>query len=421
MMETKMAAFQAISILITLAAIFAYFNHRYMKMPMTIGLMMMSLIVAIGLIILDYMGFPVKDVADRMIRDIDFSRFLLDGMLGFLLFAGALHVNLDDLAEHKLEISIYSTLGVLASTLLVGSTIYGLSHWFGLGLRLVDSLLFGALISPTDPIAVLRILKKVGASRQIQTTISGESLFNDGIGVVVFLILLEIVTSGHDVTVSHVALLFAQEAAGGVVFGLAVGYIAYRLLKTVNKYQVEVMLTLALVFGGYSLAQTLHISAPLAMVVAGLLIGNHGRRFAMSDNTREHLDTFWELVDEVLNAVLFVIIGLEVLVLTLRWDYLLAGLFAIPVAIAARMVSIGIPSGIMHRKYDPGFVYIMTWGGLRGGISVALALSLPMETPRELILTITYVVVALSILIQGLTIRGLVKRYTLNTTAPDND
>ncbi|MDM8537290.1 sodium:proton antiporter [Desulfobacterales bacterium HSG17] len=407
-----MEPINAIAVLITFSAIFAYLNHRFLKISMSIALMVMSLFFSLALLLLDHTGLPISAHADKLVNSIDFSRVLLEGMLGLLLFAGALHLNLNDLAVHKIEIAIYSTFGVITSTFLVGSFVYGLSCWIGWELRVIDCLLFGALISPTDPIAVLGILKSIGAPKSLETKIAGESLFNDGIGVVVFLVLLEIATGTDHVTAGYVASLFIKEAVGGILFGLAAGYLAYRLLKSVNNYQVEIMITLALVIGGYALGTALHISAPLAMVAAGLLIGNHGRRLAMSHITRQHIDMFWELVDEILNALLFVLIGMEVLVLTLKWEYLMAGMIAIPVALFSRFISIGGTITIMKRwkTFVPGAVSIMTWGGLRGGISVALALSLPEQCHRDLIITMTYVVVAFSVLVQGLTIKMLVKK-----------
>lgn len=407
-----MEPFHVIAILITLAAGFAYVNHLLIRMPMTIGLMLMSLVISVCLIIMDQFGLPVKDYADRLVSSIDFQKVLMDGMLGLLLFAGALHVNLNDLSEQKLEISIFATLGVITSTVLVGLALYGLSALLSLNLKFTVCLLFGALISPTDPIAVMGILKKAGAPKTLETKIAGESLFNDGFGVVVFLVLLEVAVGETHITPGHVFMLFAKEVAGGALFGLTAGYIAYRMLKSVNNYQVEIMITLALVIGSYSLASELHISAPIAIVLSGLLIGNHGREFAMSDITCEHLDTFWELIDEILNALLFVLIGLEVLVLTLKGQYLLAGVIAVPMALLSRLISVGIPVKIMSRwrPFAPKAVSIMTWGGLRGGISVALALSLPDTCHRELILTMTYVVVVFSVLVQGLTIKNLVAR-----------
>lgn len=406
-----MDPFNAIAMLMTITAGFVYVNHRFVRLPMSIGLMLMSLLISVFILILEVFGVPAGLRADQMVTGIDFSKVLLEGMLGLLLFAGALHVNLDDLAEHKLEISIFSTLGVLTSTILIGSVLYSFNYLFGWQLQLIHCLLFGALISPTDPIAVLGIMKKAGAPKSLETKISGESLFNDGFGVVVFLVLLNIATGTNHVTAGTVTVLFLKEVLGGILFGLTAGYLAYRMLRSINNYQVEIMITLALVLGGYALGMALHISAPLAMVVAGLLIGNHGRRLAMSETTRNHLDTFWELVDEILNALLFVLIGLEVLVITLRWDYLMAGLLTIPVTLAARFISIGGPVIILKhwRTYAPRSITILTWAGLRGGISVALALSLPVECHRDLILAITYVVVAFSVLVQGLTIKKLVQ------------
>jgi len=403
--------FNAVAVLMAFTAGFAYVNHRFVKLPMSIGLMFMSLLLSAAILILELFGVPAGLKADELVTGVDFSKVLLQGMLGLLLFAGALHVNLDDLAEHKLEIIVFSTVGVLTSTLLVGAAVYALSAWAGWEIRPVHCFLFGALISPTDPIAVLGVLKKAGAPKRLETILSGESLFNDGIGVVVFLALLKIAYGSSQLTAGGVVMLFFKEAAGGIIFGLAAGYLAYRMLRSINNYQVEVIITLALVLGGYALGMALHISAPLAMVAAGILIGNHGRRLAMSEITRSHLDTFWELIDEILNALLFVFIGLEVLVLTLRWDYLVAGLLAVPVALASRMISIGGPVMVLKRRwpYVPRSVLIMTWGGLRGGISVALALSLPPEANRELIVTMTYVVVAFSVLVQGLTVKKLIQ------------
>jgi len=408
-----MEPFNTIAILITLAAGFAYINHRFIRIPMSIGLMLMSLLVSLGLMLLERMGLPVRIYADQLVRSIDFSKVLLDGMLGLLLFAGALHVNLNDLTEQKLEIAIYASFGVLTSTVIVGFAVYELSRWLGLDLRFAECLLFGALISPTDPVAVIAILKSAGAPKSLEAQIAGESLFNDGIGVVVFLILLKIASGGHSVTPEFVTLLFVKEVIGGASFGLMTGYAAYHLLKSVNHYQVEIMITLSLAAGGYALASRLHLSAPIAVVVSGLLIGNHGRRLAMSETTREHLDTFWELVDEILNALLFVLIGLEVLVLTLNQDYLTAGVMAVPAVILARFVSIGLPVSILKRwrTVMPYSVVIMTWGGLRGGISVALALSFPANCcHRELLLTMTYVVVVFSVLVQGLTVKKLLQK-----------
>jgi CPA1 family monovalent cation:H+ antiporter len=395
-----MNLFEICAILLTLAALFSYINERTIRLPATIGLMLIALVMSLGLIALETVGLGVETQARSLLANVNFSKTLLHGMLAFLLFAGALHVNL---------ISSLATAGVLMSAVIVAGMTWLALQGLGLELPFIYCLLFGALISPTDPIAVLSILKSVKAPKNLQTNITGESLFNDGVGVVVFIVLLEIAEGGHEVGVTRVALFFAKEVLGGALFGLATGFLAYRMLKDVDSYPVEILITLALATGGYALAEALHLSAPIAIVVAGLFIGNHGRDFAMSEKTCEHLDTFWELVDEILNAVLFVLIGLEVLVLQFTTSYLLAGLLAVPIVLLARWVSVGIPVTILRlrRKFSPNVVMILTWGGLRGGISVALALSLPPGPERDVILAITYSVVIFSILVQGLTIGRL--------------
>lgn len=400
-----------IALLLSLAALFSYINHRYIRLPTTIGLMLIALLVSLAIIGLKHIGlaFP-EQWAGRVLESIDFNETLLQGMLSFLLFAGALHVNLGDLEKQKWVIATLASIGVLSSTFIIGGLSWWLFGLLGLDIAFIYCLLFGALISPTDPIAVLGILKTAGAPKSLETKITGESLFNDGIGVVIFLVLLGIASSG-EVSAAEVALLFAEEALGGALFGLLLGWIANRMLAAVDNYQVEILLTLALVMGGYSLAGALHLSGPIAIVVAGLLIGNRGRVLAMSDRTREHLDTFWELVDEILNAVLFVLIGLEVLVLTFQQGYLSAALLMIPVVLLARLISVGIPISLMRnfRRFTPHAVKILTWGGLRGGISVALALSLPVGAERDAIITITYIIVVFSILVQGLSVDRLIK------------
>lgn len=404
-----MNLFETSAILLTLAALFSYLNERYVRLPATIGLMLIALLMSLGLIGLGELGLGVEAQARTLLADIDFSATLLHGMLGFLLFAGALHVNLEDLLQQKWVISSLATAGVLISAFIVGGLTWLAFQRLGLELPLIYCLLFGALISPTDPIAVLGILKSARAPKSLETKITGESLFNDGVGVVVFVVVLGIAEGGDELGMAKVVLLFAKEALGGVLCGLATGLLAYWMLKSVDNYPVEILITLALVTGGYALAEALDLSAPIAIVVMGLLIGNHGRALAMSEKTCEHVDTFWELVDEILNAVLFVLIGLEVLVLPFTSAYLLAGILAVPITLLARWVSVGIPIGLLrlHREFSPNVVKIMTWGGLRGGISVALALSLPAGPGRDVILAITYTVVVFSILVQGLTIGRL--------------
>jgi CPA1 family monovalent cation:H+ antiporter len=418
-----MSLFEIVAVLITLAALFSYLNHRALRLPTTIGLMLMALTLSVTVITLGE-AFPgVEHTARGFLASIDFSETLMHGMLGFLLFAGALHIDLGDLAEQKKIVALLATIGVLISTVIVAGLTWGISTLLGLGLEPIHCLLFGALISPTDPIAVLGLLKELGAPRDLATKIAGESLFNDGVGVVLFMALLGVAgLGGHGhVGVGAVLQLFVVETVGGAVFGFVIGYIAYRMLKTVDRYQVEILISIALVTGGYALAEALHLSAPIAMVVAGLLIGNHGRSFAMSDTTRDNLDTFWELVDEVLNAVLFVLIGLEVLLLTFSRSYLAAGVLAVIATLLARTIAVGLPVTLLRpfRSFSPHTVKVLTWGGLRGGISVALALGLSQQlgaehgTARDAILVMTYTVVVFSIVVQGLTISRQLRRWGL--------
>lgn len=407
---------QTFATLISLAALFSYINHRFIKLPTTIGLLLISLFLSLALIGLGKFGFPLESYAQLMLKEVDFNKALMEGMLSALLFAGALHVSLEDLKQQKWIVAILASVGMLSSTFMVGFASYYVFAWFDLNIPLIYCLLFGSLISPTDPIAVLGILKHLGAPKALETKIAGESLFNDGIAVVVFIVLLGIAGAGGEhggepVSVTSVIMLFLQEAVGGVGFGLIAGYIVFRMLASIDNYQVEILLTLGLVFGGYALASALHISGPIFVVVAGLLIGNRGRQYAMSDRTREHLDNFWELIDEILNAVLFVLIGLEVLVLSFDLNYLYAGLVMIPLTLTARFISVGVPVSIMklRKTFTPNVIRILTWGGLRGGISIALALTLPIGEPREALIVITYVVVIFSIVVQGLTVGKLIK------------
>jgi CPA1 family monovalent cation:H+ antiporter len=418
-----MRLFDLLGLLIVMAAAFRYLNARLFHLPTTISLMAMSLLFSLSLYGLGLYFPAFADQTRRIAEQFDFNEVLLHGMIGFLLFAGALHINLADLFQQRAPIAILATAGVLLSTLIVGAFMWGVFGFFGFPLRFIDCLLFGALISPTDPIAVLSLLKQIGAPKDLEVQIAGESLFNDGIGVVLFMGLLEIATGAFEFDVGHIALLFAREAVGGAIFGLAIGLLVYAMLRSLDNYQVEILVSLALVWGGSSLADWLHISGPIAMVVAGLLIGNHGRTFAMSAKTTEHLDLFWELLDEIMNAVLFVAIGVEFLILTFRPAYFAVGLIAIAVVLVARWISVGAPIWLFRRsdRFDPSLIPILTWGGLRGGISVALALSLPHELPgdwtprREVILATTYMVVVFSILVQGLTIGPITGRWVRRT------
>ncbi len=388
-----------------------YINVKYVKLPNAIGLMLIALITSLGLLVSGLLFPSLVPHYELLIHSIDFNKALMSGMLSFLLFAGALHVNIDDLLEQKWIITIMATLGVVGSTFLIGGVVYYLLPIFGLEIPFIFALVFGALISPTDPIAVIGILKQVGAPKSLETKMAGESLFNDGVGVVVFSVILGIALGHGDASFSHISLLLLEEAVGGALFGGAIGWVVYRLLKSIDHYEVEILLTLALVLGGYSLASYFHLSGPIAMVVAGLLIGNHGKAFAMSEITHTQLFSFWDLIDEFLNSVLFVLIGLEILILTLTSQYIFAGFLAIPIVLLSRGVCVWIPVNLMRsvHTFTPHVVKILTWGGLRGGISVALALSIPESESRDLIIVMTYIVVVFSILVQGLTVKPLIQ------------
>ena len=408
-----MGLFEIATVLIVLTALFSYVNYRTIGLPTTIGVMVISMLVSLGIAGMGMLGLEeVQRQSAEILRGIDFNKTLLHGMLSFLLFAGALHIKLEELSGQKWLVTLLATAGVMASTFIVGGLSWLLLEGLGISISFLHCLLFGALISPTDPVAVLGILKTVRIPKSLETKIAGESLFNDGIGVVVFVILLELSGGGVDVTVRQAVSLFLSETVGGAALGLLFGFLAYRMLKGVNNYQVEVIITLALVMGGYTLADKMHTSGPIAIVVAGLLIGNHGRAFAMSDLTREHLDAFWELVDEILSALLFLLIGLEVLVIPFNRTYVIAGIAGIGITLLARWISVGLTVGALRplRRFSPGTVRILTWGGLRGGISVALALSLPVGPQRDIILVMTYITVVFSIIVQGLSLGSLVKR-----------
>jgi CPA1 family monovalent cation:H+ antiporter len=408
-----MGLFEIAAVLIVLTALFSYVNYRTIGLPTTIGVMVISMLVSLGIVGMGMFGLgAVQRQSAEIMGGIDFNKALLHGMLSFLLFAGALHIKLEDLSGQKWVVALLATAGVIASMFLVGGLSWLLLKALGIPIPFIHCLLFGALISPTDPVAVLGILKTVGIPKSLEIKIAGESLFNDGIGVVVFLILLELSGGGVDVTVRKVFSLFLTETVGGAALGLLFGFLAYRMLKGVNDYQVEVIITLALVMGGYTLADSMHTSGPIAIVVAGLLIGNRGRAFAMSDLTREHLDAFWELVDGILTAVLFLLIGLEIQVIPFNRAYVIAGIAGIGITLLARWISVGLTVGALRpfRRFSPGTVRILTWGGLRGGISVALALSLPVGPQRDVILVMTYITVVFSIIVQGLSLGKVVKR-----------
>ena len=406
-----------IAIVISLSAAFAYINYRFVGLPTTIGVMLVALLFSSALLILGKTVAPgIHGYANDLLAYIDFDETLMDGMLSLLLFAGALHVSTQDLVKLKWTIGILATVGVVMSTFVVGTMTYWLLHLLGYPFDYIYCLLFGALISPTDPIAVMSTLKSAGVSKSLETKIAGESLFNDGVGVVVFIVLLGIVNNPEQVSAASVLILFAEEAIGGAFLGFALGYAGIYLLKSVDNYQLEILITLALVLGGYTLALSIHASGPIAVVIAGLMIGNHGRAHAMSETTRLRLDNFWELLDEILNVVLFVLIGMEILILQFEGRYFLAAILAIPMVLLGRFICVGTPISILRKvtnwSYSDHVVKILVWGGLRGGISVALVLTLPAGSERDLFLVMTYVIVVFSILVQGLTIGKVAKRYS---------
>lgn len=401
-----MSFFDMVAILLTLAAVFSFINYKTIKLPNGIGIMLIGLVMSIALIVTNKIGLFSTESIQQVFSQIDFNDTVLNGMLSFLLFAGALHVNINRLAELADTIAILATIGVAISAGIVSVVAYYVFNGLGIEISYMYCLVFGVLISPTDPIAVMGILKKIGAPKSIEVKITGESLFNDGIAVVLFIVVLQLAIGEQEATFSYISMLFVKEAIGGAVYGLIIGYTAFLLLRAVDDYHVEVLITLALVTGGYALAQYLHFSGPIAIVIAGLMIGNSGRRLAMSDNTRKRLDDFWELIDEILNALLFLLIGVELLIIQITQNYILASLLIIPTVLLARFISVGVPVALLKFKnsYSPHAIKILTWGGLRGGISVALALSIPVGPWRDPLLTATYAVVIFSILVQGLTI-----------------
>ena len=407
--------FNLIALLITLAAVFGYVNYRWLRLPHTIGLVIIALAVSVVVMAVDALvpELGLEASVRRTLTDIDFEDTLMKGVLSFLLFAGALHVDLDSLVRRRWAISILATVGIITSTVIVSGLMYVGFRVFGFEIPLTYCFVFGALISPTDPVAVMGILKDVKVPETLEAKIAGESLFNDGVGVVLFTVLVSVAVGGEhgDVSLGGAAELLAVEAVGGIALGLAAGYTAYRAMKTIDQHSLEVMITVSLVMATYSLATQLHISGPLAVVVAGLFIGNPGKRFAMSATTRAHIETFWSVLDELLNSLLFLAIGFEVLAVTITGQLVGAGLIAIPVVLLARLVSVAGPITVLglRREFTKGAIPVLTWGGLRGGISVALALSLPTSPVKPILLATTYAVVIFSIVVQGLTVERVVR------------
>ena len=407
--------FTIATILIILSALFGYINERFLKMPLTIGLMIITIIFTSMVVLIGQFNDTLLIREKALITQIDFKAVLLDVMLSFLLFAGALHTNFAQLKVQRWPVFVFATVGVLVSTCLVGVSMYYVLGAINFKIDLIYCLLFGALISPTDPIAVLGILKKAGAPKKLETKIVGESLFNDGVGVVVFLTIFSIAESPTGIIEPIKILeLFGVEVIGGISLGLVLGWITYKLMKSIDDYEVEVIITLAAVMGGTLLAQQFHLSAPLAMVTSGLIVGNETvRSNAMSKITETYVDKFWELIDVFLNTILFVLIGMEMLILTFKIAHIIAGLIAIPVVLICRYLSLWMPIKFFAKRlqFVPKTNLIMTWGGLRGGISIALALSLTDAMERELFLVITYIIVLFSIIVQGLTVEVVVRKY----------
>lgn len=408
---------------LVLTALLAYINQRFIGLPATIGVMGIALALSLIFVGLEQLGLPgLSAWVEQIVRPIDFSQLLMQGMLSLLLFAGALHVDLDELRAHRVPVLVLAFLGTVVSTVLIAVGLSLVLPWLGAPLPFAYCLAFGALISPTDPIAVLGIMRNVGAPKSVEVVITGESLFNDGVGVVLFSLATALIEGTHRPTPLQVALTFFEQTAGGLVYGVLLGTLITALLRTIDSYQEEVLLTLAAVVGGYALAEHLGVSGPLAMVVVGLVVGHFGRRLGMSPRTRTRLDMFWELLDALLNSVLFVLMGFEIILLKFRAAMLLPTLVALELVLLARLVTVALPVSAFERwfRLPQGSWRVLTWGGLRGGISVALALSLPRGAGHDMVVTLTYAVVVFSILVQGLTIGPLV-RGTLPCTEPHTE
>ena len=407
-------AFDIAAMLVVAAALLGWFNHHFLKLPHVIGLTVMGALAAIGLVVAEFFipGIKLDDQVAALLEQFNFTDTLLQGMLSFLLFAGALHVDLDRLRADWLPVLLLSTVGVIVSTLLIGFATFGAVLLLGLPIAPIWCFVFGALISPTDPVSVLGVLKDENVPAPLQALVAGESLFNDGVGIVVFTILLGAAATGTDFSVTQGARLFLYEAGGGLLIGLAIGWLGFRALASMDEYALEVLITLAVVMGGYALCSELHMSGPLAMAVAGLLIGNHGVTYAMSDVTRDYVVKFWELVDELLNSVLFLLIGLELIALVPGIPHMLLGLLAIPITLAARAIAVSASTRIVPpaRPETPGAWQVLVWGGLRGGISIALALSLPAGPVRDLLLAATFAAVLFSVLVQRATLGRVIER-----------
>ena len=407
-----MNAFQTLALLLTFVAIGAFVNSRIFRLPATIGLMAFALMFSLLAVGLNELGWVDLHTASAFIANIDFSNILLHGMLSFLLFAGAIQINFSDLKKHHILVIVLATVGVVIATFVTGTLIWLVAGWFGLAFPYGYALLFGALISPTDPVAVLGILKQTAMSQNLRVKIGCESLLNDGVGVVLYILLLSIALHPHrPISTPGIALDLLWQGGGSVVLGIVLGLATHRFLKLVDDYKVEVLLTLALVSGGYALAEVINVSAPIAIVMAGLIIGNHSKKSGFVPKTRHHVDMFWELLEDILNTILFALIGLEMMVIHLTAQHLAIGLAAVIAVLGGRLVSVALPVSLMRLRYrfERGTITLLTWGGLRGGISIALALSLPPGPEKDLIIGMTYVTVVFSVLLQGTTFQHVVK------------
>lgn len=412
-----MELYYTFSILIVLASFFAYLNLRFLKLPGTIGIMIIAVLVSIAMRLLGDEYFPetTKEFFE-LIRTFDFNEILMGAMLNFLLFAGALHINISDLREHKWSILTYASVSVVLSAFIIAGLFYAVAPMLGIQIPFIYCLLFGTLISPTDPIVVLGILKEAKVPKMIETKITGESLFNDGVAVVMFAVVLKMATdTTFDASFASISKLFLLEAGGGILLGALLGFTASNVMKKIDDYKVSVLITLSIVMGGFLIAKQLHFSSPLAMVIAGLIIGNYGKAVAMSETTRDYLSKFWELIDEILNAILFLFIGFELLMLPDLQEQLLLGIVAIFICLLARTLAIFIPaSTLLLRKnvYSNGSLITMVWGGIRGGVSIALVMSIPNSVGgiKDILLEVTYIVVLFSIVVQGLTVGRVAKK-----------
>ncbi|MDF1761141.1 MAG: sodium:proton antiporter [Coxiellaceae bacterium] len=407
-----MNAYTMLAIIITLAVLIGYINHRFIRLQMTIAIMAGAMILSLLLLFLQYTGATnITPHVTAMIENLDFRHLLLNGMLSFLLFAGAFTVDLDLLKQQRWQIGILASVSTVASALIIGYLAYLLLPFLGIHVPLLYCFLFGSLISPTDPIAVLATFKEVGAPKALEVCVAGESLFNDGVGIVMFTTLYQLAFTSTTITAGSVTLLFLKQAVGGIAYGVIISWVVSNLLKSAKGRKMAMLLTIALVTGGYQLALAIDISGPLAMVVAGIYLGHQARRGDFGKSTVEAMDVFWELIDEILNAVLFLLIGLELLTLNIHGKQMIAVFAAIPIVLLVRLITVAIPMrALKHRgKTAPYTISILTWGGLRGGLAVALALSLPAGSDRHLILAMTYAIVAFAVIVQGLSIKSLVR------------